>query len=118
MMQEYGDIDIALDPHCYNGGTTSLQALWMGVPLVTMCGGNFTSRMGASFLKVLGKQDWIANNKSEYVEIAKKMADDVPNIRLGRATLRGLMAASPLCDIKSYAANFESLMRNIYQNRV
>ena len=49
-MQRYGAIDIALDPTPYNGGTTTLQALWMGVPLITLAGGNFVSRMGASFL--------------------------------------------------------------------
>lgn len=117
MMQEYGDIDIALDPLSYNGGTTSLQAMWMGVPLVTMCGGNFTSRMGASFLTVLGKSEWIASNESEYIEIAKEMARDVSGIRQGRACLRGLMASSLLCDIKAYASNFESLLHDMQRGR-
>jgi hypothetical protein len=55
MMQAYGEVDLALDPTPYNGGTTTLQALWMGVPVVSLAGGNFVSRMGASFLNTLGQ---------------------------------------------------------------
>ena len=64
MMQEYGDVDVALDPTPYNGGTTTLQALWMGVPVITLAGGNFVSRMGASFLHALGEQDWVAADEA------------------------------------------------------
>jgi protein O-GlcNAc transferase len=60
MMQEYGAVDIALDPTPYNGGTTTLQALWMGVPVITLAGDNFVGRMGASFLNTLGQADWVA----------------------------------------------------------
>ena len=60
MMQRYGAIDVALDPTPYNGGTTTLQALWMGVPVISLRGGNFVSRMGASFLTSLGHQEWVA----------------------------------------------------------
>lgn len=113
MMQEYGDIDIALDPLPYNGGTTSMQALWMGVPVVTMMGGNFASRMGASFMTVLGKSEWIANDEASYVAIAKTLANDISQIRHGREQLRRQVESSPLGDIKSYAKNFESLMLKI-----
>lgn len=114
MMQEYGDIDIALDPLRYNGGTTSLQALWMGVPLVTMLGGNFASRMGASFLSALGKGSWIAEDEQSYIGIAQRMADDVNYIRQKRAELRAEMASSPLCDIRAYAKKFEELLRYMH----
>jgi hypothetical protein len=59
MMQEYLEVDVALDPFAYNGGTTSLQALWMGCPLVSLQGHNFVSRMGASFLTHLGRPQWL-----------------------------------------------------------
>jgi len=60
MMAEYADVDIALDPVPYNGGTTSLQALWMGAPVVVKAGGHFVSRMGALFMTAAGLADWVA----------------------------------------------------------
>lgn len=110
MMQEYGDVDIALDPLPYNGGTTSLQALWMGVPLVSLLGGNFASRMGASFLTSLDKPEWIAHDEDAYVRIAQGLAQDVDAIRVGRQALRNAMQVSPLCDIDQYARDFERLL--------
>jgi predicted O-linked N-acetylglucosamine transferase (SPINDLY family) len=76
MMAEYGDVDIALDPVPYNGGTTSLQAMWMGVPVVTQAGHNFVSRMGASFMTAAGLSDWVASDDEGYVRIAVQMAQD------------------------------------------
>lgn len=110
MMQEYGDMDIALDPTAYNGGTTSMQALWMGVPLVTLEGNNFPSRMGASFLKSLGRPQWVAKDEGQFVEIAVQMAKEVQDIRNNRPINRNNMANSPLCDIKKYARDFEKLL--------
>jgi len=109
MMQTYGDIDIALDPVPYNGGTTTLQALWMGVPVVTLAGGNFVGRMGASFLNTLGQREWIASSENEYVKKAVCLARDCDLLRRSRATLREQMAASPLCDINEYVLHLEAL---------
>lgn len=109
MMQEYGDLDIALDPTPYNGGTTTLQALWMGVPVVTLAGGNFVGRMGASFLDTLGHPDWVAAVEADYVAKALRLAGEINTLRQNRLNLRQQMAASPLCDIKSYVAHLESL---------
>jgi predicted O-linked N-acetylglucosamine transferase (SPINDLY family) len=114
MMQEYGDIDIALDPVPYNGGTTTLQALWMGVPVVALEGGNFVGRMGASFLRTLGRPDWVAGDEDGYVAIAVALAGEAGGLRAGRAGLRARMAASPLCDIEGYAAGFEALLRRMW----
>lgn len=76
MMAEYADIDIALDPVPYNGGTTSLQAMWMGVPVVTQMGAHFVSRMSASFMTAAGLSEWVAKDDDDYVDIAKKTAKD------------------------------------------
>ncbi len=76
MMAEYADVDIALDPVPYNGGTTSLQAMWMGVPVVTQRGHNFVSRMGASFMTAAGLPEWIADDDEGYVRVAVQMAQD------------------------------------------
>jgi protein O-GlcNAc transferase len=76
MMAEYADVDIALDPVPYNGGTTSLQAMWMGVPVVTQRGQNFVSRMGASFMTAAGLPEWVAEDDESYVRVAEQMAQD------------------------------------------
>jgi len=114
MMQEYGDMDIALDPTPYNGGTTTLQALWMGVPVVALVGGNFVGRMGASFLRTLGQPNWIAQDDEGYVAAVVALAQDLAQLRQGRAALRTQMAASPLCGIDSYVLAFETLLGRMW----
>lgn len=114
MMQEYGDVDIALDPTPYNGGTTTLQALWMGVPVVTLLGQNFVSRMGASFMRTLGQPGWVAEDEAGYVAAAVALAADRAALRSGRAALRDNMAASELCDITTYVAQFQGLLEQMW----
>ncbi len=117
MMQEYGDIDIALDPTPYNGGTTTLQALWMGVPVITLAGGNFVSRMGASFMSTLGRPEWVATDAAGYVNVAVALAGRIGDLRAARAHQRARMAASPLCDIGAYVQRFEKLLRRMWQSQ-
>lgn len=112
MMQEYGDVDIALDPTPYNGGTTTLQALWMGVPVVSLEGDNFVSRMGASFLRTMGRPEWVARDQAGYVAAAMALARRRRELRTGRAALRAAMR--PLCDIDAYMRHFEALLRGIW----
>jgi predicted O-linked N-acetylglucosamine transferase (SPINDLY family) len=112
MMQEYGDVDIALDPTPYNGGTTTLQALWMGVPVVSLEGDNFVSRMGASFLRTLGRPEWVAQDQPGYVAAAVALARRRRELRAGRAALRAAM--QPLCDIDTYVRHVEALLRGIW----
>ena len=114
MMREYGDMDIALDPTPYNGGTTTLQALWMGVPVVTLAGGNFVSRMGASFMHALGRPEWVASDAEDYLQVAVALARDPGSLRGGRTRLRQQMLASPLCDITRYVNNFEKLLQSMW----
>ncbi len=76
MMAEYADVDIALDPVPYNGGTTTLQAMWMGVPVLCLQGAHFVSRMGASFMTAAGLPDWVARDDDDYVVIAQRVASD------------------------------------------
>ena len=114
MMQEYGDMDIALDPTPYNGGTTTLQALWMGVPVVVLTGDNFVSRMGASFMQTLGQPGWVGTDADAYVAAAVRLAQNLPAVRAGRASLRTQMSASALCDIASYVTHFEALLQKMW----
>jgi predicted O-linked N-acetylglucosamine transferase (SPINDLY family) len=115
MMQEYGDIDIALDPTPYNGGTTTLQALWMGVPVITLNGGNFVSRMGASFLSTLHQQNWVAKDDADYVVKAAALAGNIVAQRINRNGLRQDMASSPLCAIEPYVNDLEDLYRKMWR---
>jgi protein O-GlcNAc transferase len=116
MMQRYGAIDIALDPTPYNGGTTTLQALWMGVPVITLLGGNFVSRMGASFLSALGHPDWIASDHDQYRAIARELASQLPALRQQRPALRQAMAQSGLSDLEAYTNGFQQLLRRIWRS--
>lgn len=112
MMQEYADMHIALDPFPYNGGTTTLQALWMGVPVVTLEGENFVGRMGSSFLQALGRTDWIAKTPEDYVRIVVEMAQQPELLNSLHQTLRHEMQQSPLGNIQRYTQHFEqALMR-------
>jgi protein O-GlcNAc transferase len=116
MMQRYGAIDIALDPNPYNGGTTTLQALWMGVPVISLLGGNFVSRMGASFLTALGRPEWIATDEAHFRAIARQLAAQLPALRRGRTELRQQMAAAGLSDLDRYSRQFEQLLRRMWQH--
>ena len=115
MLAEYADIDIALDPpHC-SGGLTSCEALWMGVPVVTMPGAGALSRQTLGFLRALGITDWVAQTPADYVRIAANLAADAAGLAASRASLRPLMAASPLCDGVGFAAGLDAAYRRIWQ---
>ena len=72
----YHEVDIALDPFPFNGMTTSCEALWMGVPLITLAGEKHLSRVGVSLLENIGYPDWIANNHDQYIAIALELTSD------------------------------------------
>lgn len=114
LMQTYSVVDIALDPTPYNGGVTTLQALWMGVPVVTLQGGSFQGRMGASILNAIGHEDWIAQDKNTYVQIAQKLAQHVKDVRQGREALRQRMQNSALCDAVAYTQHLEALYEKMW----
>jgi predicted O-linked N-acetylglucosamine transferase (SPINDLY family) len=110
-LEEYRRIDIGLDPVPYNGGTTTCEALWMGIPVITLPGTTFCSRMGLSILHTLGREEWIARSKDDYIRIAAELAEQPLRIRQYRKELRGQMLASPLCDGPSFTADFEKCCR-------
>lgn len=116
MMAEYGAVDVALDPLPYNGGTTTLQALWMGVPVVTLAGDRFAGRMGASIMAALGRPEWVAGDAAGYVAAATALARERAAVRAGRAALRERLRASPLGDIDAYAGHFQDLLRAMWRD--
>ncbi len=110
MMAEYADIDIALDPVPYNGGTTSLQAMWMGAPVLTLMGAHFVSRMGASFMTAAGLTAWIAQDDDAYVAIAQQMAADRASLLALKQGLRERLQACPAWDLKAHVRAIEAAL--------
>jgi len=96
MLAEYGDVDIALDPFPFCGGLTSCEALWMGVPIVTLPGSRAVSRQTLGFLSPIGLAELSAETAERYVAIAAGLAGDRDRLAALRAGLRDRMAASPL----------------------
>jgi hypothetical protein len=108
-------IDIGLDPFPYNGGTTTCEALWMGVPVVSLAGRTAVSRLGLSVLTNAGLPELVAFSEEDYVRIAAQLAHDLPRLAELRATLRPRMQASPLMDAPRFARNMEAAYRTMWQ---
>ncbi|MBI3778769.1 MAG: tetratricopeptide repeat protein [Gammaproteobacteria bacterium] len=103
----YNQIDIALDPFPYNGTTTTYEALWMGVPVITLAGKMHAGRVGISILTQLGLTEYIANDPDHYVRIAAELAGNPARLSELRASLRRRMTDSPACDAKTFARDVE-----------
>ncbi len=115
MLRGYDRVDMALDPFPFNGGATTCDALWMGIPVITWPGETFASRHSLTHLSNVGLTETIAADPLEYVEIAARLAADLPHLAAIRARLRPQMAASPLCDGRRFANNLMPLLRNVWQ---
>jgi predicted O-linked N-acetylglucosamine transferase (SPINDLY family) len=115
MMAEYADVDIGLDPMPYNGGTTTLQAMWMGVPVVVQEGGHFVSRMGASFMRAAGLPEWVAADDAQYVAIAVRMAADRLGLLQLKRALRQRQLALPAWNPDVYTKNFGEQLRQAWK---
>jgi protein O-GlcNAc transferase len=113
-MELYHQVDVALDTFPYNGTTTTCEALWMGVPVITLAGQMHMSRVGVSLLSNVGLPELIAQTPQQYVEIAVKLAGDLPRLTELRATLRQRMQASPLMDAPRFARNVEAAYRDMW----
>jgi protein O-GlcNAc transferase len=111
----YHHVDIALDPFPYPGGTTSVEGLWMGVPVLTLAGQRFISHQGETILHNVGLPEWIAVDEDDYVARAAAYARDTQALAALRAGLRDRLLASPLCDAPRFARNFEDAMRGMWQ---
>jgi len=115
-LANYARVDIALDTFPYHGTTTTCDALYMGVPVVTLAGKTHAARVGVSLLMNLGLQELIASSAEDYAAIALAFAEDVPRLVAMRATLRARMAASPLQDAPSFARNVETAYRQVWRD--
>jgi predicted O-linked N-acetylglucosamine transferase (SPINDLY family) len=110
----YNQLDIALDPFPYGGGSTSCDALWMGVPLITLRGQTAVGRGGSSILSQIGLPELIANSRTEYVQIAASLAADLDKLSKLRLTMRQRMQHSPLMNATSFATNVELAYRAMW----
>jgi predicted O-linked N-acetylglucosamine transferase (SPINDLY family) len=117
----HAEVDIALDPFPFAGGTTSYETLWLGVPVVS-CSGEaggfaprFSSRMGKALLHGLDLQELVTDDPQAYVTTAVALARDPARLRELRASLRARMGASALLDERLHAAAFESALRGMWR---
>ena len=110
----YNEIDIALDTFPYNGATTTCEALWMGLPVVSLSGRTHTSRMGASLLGAIGRSDWVVHDDESFPRLAAALAADAPALAQWRASARVHMASSVLCDGPGFARTFEQALEKAW----
>jgi protein O-GlcNAc transferase len=114
MLRQYGEVDIALDPFPFGGGLTSCEALWMGVPVVTLAGLRPFSLQTHAILHAIGRPEWSASNADDYLHIAARLADDSNKLSDTRRNLRQQMAASALCDGPGFARSLEQVYRELW----
>lgn len=110
----YHQVDIALDTYPYNGATTTCEALWMGVPVVTLSGDKHISRMGLSILSTVKLGELIAKTTTEYVDICVKLANDTALLQKVREGLREDMQESPLLDVATFTRHIEAAYREMW----
>ena len=109
------DVDIVLDPFPYSGGLTTCEALWMGVPTITLPGEIFASRHSASHLSNAGLGDWVTDSVDEYIEMAVARASDPTALANLRSTLRDKVRQSPLCDAPRFGRNLGAALRKAWR---
>lgn len=110
----YARVDIALDTFPYNGTTTTCEALWMGVPVLSLAGHHHAGRVGASLLNAAGLTDWLASTPESFVAAAQARAADVAGLARLRGSLRGQLANSPLCDAAGFVRRFEAALQQAW----
>lgn len=111
----YGLMDIALDPSPFNGAATTCEALYMGVPVITMAGNRHAARVGVALLDAIGRNEWTAKDEEEYVEIAVKLASRPENLERMRALQRRSFQGSILMDYAGQAQRFGDKIRDCWR---
>jgi protein O-GlcNAc transferase len=111
----YNQIDIGLDTFPYNGATTTLEALWMGVPVITLTGDRVASRYGYSFLSQVGLDELASFNKDEFIKIAVNLSSDIGKLSLLKKKLRNKLKESVLLDGENFAFEMENAYRKMWE---
>jgi protein O-GlcNAc transferase len=113
--ESYNLLDIGLDTFPFNGLATTCEAMWMGVPVVTLAGTAYHSRVGVSLLSNIGLAELVAKTSDEYISIAVNLANDLSRLESLRERLRDMMKNSPVCDAKRFTANLETCYRQMWE---
>jgi predicted O-linked N-acetylglucosamine transferase (SPINDLY family) len=113
----HAEVDIILDTFPYPGGTTTCEALWMGVPTVTLEGATMLARQGASMLSAAGLDDWVAGSLEDYVALAVRKAGDPASLAALRAAMRGRISSTPLFDARRFARSLEEALSGMWSAR-
>jgi predicted O-linked N-acetylglucosamine transferase (SPINDLY family) len=113
ILAAYGEVDVALDTWPFSGATTTCEALWMGVPVVTLVSDRPAGRQSASILQTLDASDWIAHSEEDFVLRAVACADDHDALVLSRQGLRKKMASTSLGDGRLFAHGFAQTLRRL-----
>ncbi len=114
-LKHLAEMDIALDPFPYNGGVTTCDALWAGLPVISLEGDAYVSRQGVSLLSNVGLQELLARKPDDYVSIAAGLARDLPRLAMLRQGLRERLRASPIMDHRRFTQNLQDAYRRIWQ---
>ena len=118
LLSSYKSVDIALDTFPFNGGLTSCEALWLGLPIVSLLGEDtsavMASRQGMSLLMMLDKPEWCVNTIDEYIQVSANLASDYAYLKQIRFSQRAEMQSSSLCNSRQFADSFLDCIRNIY----
>jgi protein O-GlcNAc transferase len=113
----YNQVHVALDPFPYTGATSTLDALWMGCPVVTLAGDRYVGRMSASLLSTIGHAELVTADAREYVEACVELAQDLERLAEYRATLRTDVGGSPLCDAARFTSGFVAALGTLIDAR-
>ncbi|MEY4295432.1 MAG: hypothetical protein RLY82_1120 [Pseudomonadota bacterium] len=117
-LNAYRDIDVMLDTLPFSGGTTTAEALWMGVPTLTMSGNTLIARQGASLMTAAGLPDWVAKSQQEYVSKAMYLSEHLDDLAELRAGLRQQVRVRPLFDGQRFAHRFTDAVESAYNAKL
>lgn len=116
LFKEYAKVDIALDPFPFTGGLTSCEALWMGLPIVTLPQSRVVSRQTSTVMNTIGYREAIAENEADYIDKAVNLAANLDELSLTRVSMRSKMQASSLMDLKGFTQNLENTLIDYYKH--
>lgn len=114
LLKAYQRVDIALDTQPFGGGVTTAEALWMGVPVITLSSPRWSGRLGETILNAVGLPELIARDGGHYHDLAVSLANDLPRLEQMHENLRAKMQASPFCDGPTFASKLEQAYREIW----
>ena len=117
VLEVYNSIDIALDPFPFQGNTSTCEAIWMGVPVITLKGDRFLFHFGESIISNLKMYDWIANDYKDYINKTINLCANLDKLSIIRKTLRQKALESPVFDAKRFAKNFSNLLWNTWEKK-